>query len=533
MPATFSNDDTISLDAWSNYSGTLTTGSIPYVCTPEASDAELTPDAIMREQGDSIRRILDFCFSQPTPEPIRTMGSKYSFSSILRPSRVILDTPNMTKIRRVPVTMLTDGYQANRGAQGSGVPILVEGGTTVSSLNRRLANIGLALQTSGAGDGHRIAGCIATGTHGSALRVGAVHDTVLGIHLVISPDKALFVQSGTSPCCTEDWARWLEQQTGIPTEDCADDDAFHTTLVALGSLGIVFSVVIETIPLYRLQRKTTAFTADDATLWNAIDTLDTSALHPERQDAPHHFDVLFHPYPSGTGPGAWATLMWKTSAAGVPPTYPFPTPHDMASDTVGLIGSLAQALGGVVPLSTEIIRAVIDAQLTTRMAGSDGTVAFPGEIFGPTTLPEGKGASTEIVLDQRDARRALAILFDVLDSQASQGNHLLGAVAVRFIPETRAFLGMNIRPMSCYIELPSISNDDVRTVYRACWNALRDAGIAFTCHWGQLHGMLPEHVQAYFGARATAWRNTRATLLSDNARKVFAAPLLREVGLHS
>src|SRR4029078_4368692 len=101
-----------------------------------------------------------------------------------------LDTPFMNTIWRVAADSLTDSYKQTRGAEGR-VPVLVQSGTEGSAITRRLADIGLALQTSGAGDGHRIAGCIATGTHGSALGVGAVHDTILGLHIVVAPNQAV------------------------------------------------------------------------------------------------------------------------------------------------------------------------------------------------------------------------------------------------------------------------------------------------------------------------------------------------------
>ncbi len=58
---------------------------------------------------------------------------------------------------------------------------------TINVVNRELSAKGLALQTSGASDGQTFAGAIATGTHGADMKVGALHDTVLAVHLVVSP----------------------------------------------------------------------------------------------------------------------------------------------------------------------------------------------------------------------------------------------------------------------------------------------------------------------------------------------------------
>src|SRR5262249_16637927 len=160
-------------------------------------------------------------------------------------------------------------------------------------------------------------------------------------------------------------------------------------------------------------------------------------------DPPHHFDVVFHPYSSAEANGAYVTLLWKASAAGVPFTAPAPIPPDTSSDVMGLIGALADSLDGIVsaPITTLVLREVMRSQLAARLAGSNGTVRFPGEQFGPTSLPKGKGASTEIVVNHADVKRALRTIFDVLDAEASAGRHLLGAMAVRFVPQSRALLG--------------------------------------------------------------------------------------------
>jgi hypothetical protein len=532
MAPSFPHTQVKSLVEWSNYSGTIAHHAIPLFCTPDPANAVGSTSGAMVPQGESIRSILAYCFSQPTPEPVRALGSRWSFSRIIEPSHVVIDPPNLNVILRLSQEDLTDAYKQGPGAEGR-VPVFVEAGTTISAINRRLGQVGLALQTSGAGDGHRLAGCIATGTHGSALGIGAVHDTVLGVHLVVSPERAVFVQSASSPACVEEFADWLTTETGIVTQMIRDDDVFGAALVSLGSMGFVFSVVLETVPLYRLERATSVQRIDSSVLWKVIGDLDTSLMHPDRDDVPYHFDIVMHPYPEQGRIAAYATCLWKASADGVPFTSPDPLPPDTATDNMGLIGSLSDALGVLAgPLTTAVLQDVIGNQLETRYGNAHGTVAFPGEYFGPTTLPPGNGASTEIVVDHADAERAIRLVLDVLDRNAAFGRHLLGAIGIRFVPRTKSLLGMNIADMNCYIELPSIRNKDVLQVYADCWKMLRDQKVGFTCHWGQLHGLTPDQITDYFGDRAKRWKAARQQILDERARVVFGAPLLAEVGLH-
>jgi len=529
MPPSFPHTRVQAVQSWSNYSGTLHGRSIPLYCSPEGG----TTPAVLERHGQAIREILRYCFTQVPAEPVRTLGSTWSFSKVIEPGRVAIDPGNLTYMMRMPQEHFSDAYRA-RAALGF-VPVFAEGGTAISSINRRLGrDLGLALRTSGAGDGHRIGGCIATGTHGSALRIGALHDTVLGLYLVVGPDQALFVQRGTDAPFTPAAATWLQQQTGIPTRNVADDRSFHAAQVSLGSLGFVFGVVVEATTLYRFDIRRSQHRAGDPAVLHAIRTLDTAALHPDRAHAPYHFDVVMHPYPQAGEPGMFVTLMWKESAEGVPFASPLPGIPRTSSDTMGLIASLVQAFGGAPvtgPITLAVLQHFISQQLASGASPRQSDL-FPGQVFGPTTLPPGHGASTELAVDHAHAEAAIATVFEVLSAEAARGNFLLGAVAARFVPKTPALLGMNQFDKTCFIELPSIRNDDVLQIYQAIWAALDTKGIAFACHWGQLGGFTPSRVLRYYGAHAEDWKAARRALLgSDTAMHVFASNILHQAGL--
>lgn len=533
MPPNFPNTEVKHVESWSNYSGTVKNRSIPTYCTPEGG----VDESILRLHGNAVRGIARHCFSQTPPLRLSTVGSAWSFSSVVEPGQVVLDPANMNYMRRIPADLLNSTY-VNGVGKGK-TPVFMEGGTQINSINRRLArDLRLALQTSGSGDGHRIAGAIATGTHGSALQIGALHDTVLGMYLLVGPDRAVFVQSSSAPFATPEIASWLLSKTGIPTELASDDALFNAARVSLGALGIVLAVVVEAVPLYRLKYRSFARPWNDARVWEAINTLNTQPLHPDIAEVPYHFDVVMHPYPKDNAPGLYATLMWKVPADGELPADPLPAVPVASSDLMGLISKAAQGLGAglFADAAFSLIQDLISSQLGSRGASVEGAES-PGRMFGPTTLPPGSGASTEIVVDQRLAQVALNAIYTVLNAQKEAGHFLLGALGIRFVPATSATLGMNIAPMNCYIELPSVRNTNVLRIYRAVWNALEQQNIPFTCHWGQLNGMNASRLTHYFGAeRVAAWKRARARLLTSpngdtTGLKVFDAPILAEVGL--
>jgi peptidoglycan hydrolase-like protein with peptidoglycan-binding domain len=524
----FPNTEVRTVESWSNYTGTIAGRRIPIYCLPAGG----TDSSVLRLHGDALRAILQYCFDHEAQ--LRVFGSAWSFSKVLEAGDVVLDPGNMNFICQVPPYLLTDAYRA-RAVQGF-VPMFVEGGAQVADINRRLANdVRLALQTSGAGNGHRIAGAIATGTHGSALGIGALHDTVRALYVMVAPDRALFVQPATLPLCTDGVKAWLSNQTGVPTEVVTDDALFNAALVSLGSLGVVFGVVLEAVPLYQLLFSRVARRFDDPELWSVMRTLDTTPLHPQVPATPYHFDVVMHPYPANDDtPAMFGTLMWKLPAPAGPASSPLPAIPLASSDLLGFVSKLTQTLVGhlLEPIALPILRDYISQQMAANASPTNGR-GFPGEIFGPTSLPPGTGASTEIVVDHGYTERALRVVYRTLEARAPSGELLLGCIGVRFVPSTQALLGMNIAPMNTYIELPSIRNAKVLSLFGAIWDALESEGIPFTCHWGQLNGMTPPRLNAYFGTRVQAWKAARTQLLGKNATAlhVFAAPILKQVGL--
>lgn len=516
----FPSTEVKKVQRWTNYSATIERDIETFCTILDDADDVATK---LRQHGAALRAILQYCFDHDTP--VRTMGSRWSFSKIIQPDSVAIDPPNMNVMVKFAEAEVTDGYRDAFFSAGRR-PVFVEGGTTINRINARLGVAGLALQTSGAGDGHRVAGCLATGTHGSALGIGAVHDTVLGVYLMVAPDKALFVLPA-DPAITDAVPTRLAEQFGIPTEVVKDDELFAAALVTVGSLGIVLGVVLDTVPLYRLDRLIVPTSSDNQDLKDAITNLDSHTLWPARADHPYHFEVLFHPYPSRAKPSAYVTVMWKIGVDGTPFAGPSPIGPKTSSDVMGLVGALAGKIDGA--SLTPVVRLAINAQLAKQFQGQNGAV-FPGQAFGVTDLPAGTGASTEITVDHAQALVAIDVIASTLEGCAKRGDHLLGVYSTRYLPQTRALLGMNIRPMNCCIELPSIRSPQALVVYAEIRRALRAAAIPYACHWGQLPDEHPA-IETWFGDRVQRWKDARATMLDARGLTVFASPLLKDVGL--
>ncbi len=517
-----------SVARWSNYHGTIRDRAIPLVAVPDMP-SEIDPDAPPKlwRMGEALSKIVAHAIQER--KTLRVAGSRWSLSNVIEPGTILLDSAYMNEILKVPSSWLTAEYVQDRSARGL-VPIFVQGGTTVHSLNKSLADFGLALRTSGASDGQRIAGAIATGTHGSAVDFGAMHDAILAVHLVVAGDKALLVMPKTKPAMSDVVGYWLDAMTGIPTETLFDDDAFAAAQVSLGSLGVVHAVVLEAEKLYGLRRRVVAFEFEDARLRKAIETLDTLPLHPDRPARPFHFEVVLSPYPA-RGRTAFVVLLWKEDAY-PPPTAPPPQDPELSGDVFDFIGALNGRIAG--PTGGQVIEAVVNELLRQRYEERDEAPRSPGEVFGPTKLPPGNGTSTEIAVDHEHTLAMLDTIYATIGAEAAEGRHHLGAFGVRFVPRPRgggALLGMSQRGMTTHIEMGAIQSADAMQIFDRCWKALDEARIPFTCHWGQQGGHTPARVQRYFGDNAKKWRNARKAMLTNAAREVFASQILASAGL--
>lgn len=514
----FPNTSAAPLARWSNFHHTIVDRPVP---------AYLTPGAHSRDGArlaQALSAILEYCAAEP-PQRLCTVGSRWSLSNVLDPAEVILDPGVWNQLAAVEPGWISEDYRRHAAESGR-VPVIVQGGTQIRTLNEILGRAGLALQVTGASDGHRIAGCIATGTHGSHLKVGAVHDTILGVYLVTEPGRACLLQ----PCrrvFSGELARWFSDATTLQTDDVADDELFEAALVGLGGLGFVHSVIVEAVPLYQWHGHSMARALGDADVWHAIETLDTRRL--DATPDPDYFSVIFSPFAGKSSHGCTATLLWKCAPI---TSYASAQPVQAATST-----DLSRLLSDLIPrvdggLVGDALAHVIAQQTAEQYPAGRIAPVFPGTYFGPTTLPEGNGRSSEVVVDHRHARRAVQTVLQSLQREGDAGRHLLGGVGVRFAPRTRASLGMNIHPMNTYIEFPSLNSAATSTIQRAVWRALRDADVPFICHWGQEYGMDPLSVSRYYGDRLVRWRRARTRLLRTPAlRAVFVNPLLERLGL--
>jgi hypothetical protein len=507
---------------WMNKHGTFTQPNVTRLLPVASTSSDIL--ARWQRVGEVCQAVVQYAFDNT--EPLRPDGSRWSLSNVAVPSRLALSLAVHDVCAQIPDGWVSPAYQTQL-ALAEITPMLVSGSMEIHRLNRTLAIQNLALQTSGASDGQTLAGACATGTHGAAIHVGAIHDTVRAVHLMLAPNRAVLLQPAFAPllsAAADDLTDWL----GFPTELVSNDELYHASLVHLGSLGLVLNVVVETVPLYYLTRISVPHLDSDAA-WKA------ALQHPgAASPTPYHFEILINPYsplPS-TEPRAWVISMYTARFTGQTDVEVRPgTPTPPNPDLVGIISRLLEVFDARPSNPTfrrHVTKELVERYGRTRMEQK----ATPGVMFGPTGLPESRGDSLEFAFDAQHALTGVDIILDVFKQRLRRGDQFPGGVGIRFVRSSEALLALNIPNPTCCVELPSVRTAELRPIFAACEAALRANGIIFGSHWGQTHLNTPERVEAWWGHRAQQWRAARAQLLPDaTSRTVFASRILADTGL--
>jgi hypothetical protein len=505
-----------------------------YEVTPRAG----TLQGLLAEVGGAVRAVVADAFA--TGQPLRVPGGRWSLSTIGKPRASMLDLGNYRSIGPVMPQWLTPQYAALSAQSGVGAT-LIAAGMTVNVVNRELAKAGRALKTSGASDGQTFAGAIATGTHGADLKVGALHDTVLAVHLVVSPTRSVLIQPAAGALNGEA-ASTLASWFGMPCDLLSDDQLFRAVKVHLGSLGVVLNVVVETVPLYYLDRERTAHR--DGASWRAVLTSrnpkNANGLHGADPD---YLQFIVNPYvPSPeTDPRAWMISMRKVPYTGQAGVITTPTESSLKSDLADFLPALVTFYQQNIELpGNPVLRLVTSSQLRKIYgANANSTSALPGAMFGPPDFlgidfNPVRGASAEYVFDATQARLGVETILDTLASQLAAAQHqYLGGIGIRFVKGSNGWLAPNAKAMNCFVELQSLHTQELPAIHAAIGAALSQAGVPYGGHWGQWFMNTPQVAERWWGADAVqSWKAARADLLpTAAARDIFASPILTGAGL--
>lgn len=440
--------------------------------------------------------------------PLRALGSGWSWTKIATADEgIMLDTKPLNMIFDISDKSVAPGYTGDASKL-----FLAQCGNGVWEISKFLKTRMLSLKTSGASNGQTIAGVTATGAHGSTFDVGAVQDFVVGLHIIVSPTRHVWLEKASYPVVSASFIQNLKMEL------IQDDGLFNAALVSFGSFGIIHGVMIETEEIFLLESYMERMPFDDS-LRQIMQTLDFSAAKlPCGNERPFHFSVSVNPYDIPNG--AYVTTMYKRPyKAGYTPPARNLNGIGPGDDAPCFIGHLTQAIPALVPV---LVNKLLAGALTP-FAKEFGTL---GEIFDNTTL-HGKLLSAAIGIPITHVTKVTDLLLEINKSNGP----FAGLFAYRFVKKSNATLAFTRFDQTCILELDAAFSDETYAFYTAVWKMLENEGIPFTFHWGKVNELDFNRITNMYGANANAWIAARNKLLDSDTRKVFTNAILQQWGL--
>lgn len=443
-----------------------------------------------------------------TNTPFRSLGAGWSFTKVATATNgYMLDTKQLNTTMSLSAQSVSENYKGD-----SKKLLFAQCGCGVWELSKELRTKNLSLKTSGASNGQTIVGVMATGAHGSSIDVGSVQDYVVGIHLIVSPDRHVWLERESVPVVTDSFTQKLQ------TELVRDDDLFNSALVSFGSFGIIHGVLVEAEDLFLLETYMRKMPYDTQ-LKDAMGTLNFNGLDlPYGDERPFHFAVSINPY--DTENKAYVYSFYKrpyrddyvrpvVNAEGIGP----------GDDAPCFIGRLTDAIPALVPTLVNKLLAGVFVPFEKQF----GTLS---EIFNNTTL-RGKLLSAAIGLPLDRVNRVTEILLEMNKTEGP----FPGLFAYRFVKKSDAKLAFTKFEYTCILELDGAFSDASQNFYKAVWKRLDEEKIPYTFHWGKINELNFDRISRMYGDDANTWITARNKLLDGPGRKVFANQLLQQWGL--
>ncbi|MDB4901987.1 MAG: FAD-linked oxidoreductase [Mucilaginibacter sp.] len=456
-----------------------------------------------------------------TQTPLRSLGAGWSWTKIATVNNgVMLDTKPLNTRFNITKASVSDAYPGDPAYL-----LFAQSGMSIQEIDDFLLEKKQSLKTSGASNGQTIAGAIGTGVHGAAFDFGAIPEFVVGLHIVVSATRHVYLERASEPVVSDAFIQ------NIQAEHILDDDLFNAALVSFGSFGIIHGVMIGTEDLFLLETYIQRMPYDDSDsgkiLKGIMQTLDFSTANlPCGNERPYHFAVLLNPYDMAKG--AYVTTMYKrayttdysppvANLAGIGPGDDAPTFIGLLTESIpALVPTLVnKILGASLPLS--------DLDPHGKPIKQMGTV---GEIFNNTNL-RGKLLSAAVGFPIGMVNQVISL---VLEANQNIGP-FAGLFSFRFVKKSTATLGFTKFEHTCVMELDAAYSGSVYNFYSQIWKMLEDNGIPFTFHWGKVNELFAERINNMYGAAATSWMAARNKLLDANSIKVFTNPILQQWGL--
>jgi len=393
---------------------------------------------------------------------IRMTGSGHSFSDVAINADWLLSPSGLTQVLPLDVSSLRVDAKPE-------TLVRVQSGCTIRNLNLALEDRGLALQNMGGADVQTFVGAASTGTHGSGLAFGPLASQIEAIQLVGAGGEMLQLEPRDGISEANKFSGRLIEQPHIKVSLRHDDKLFNAVAVSLGSMGVIYAVILRAAHKFWLVERRTLTTWEElAKADGVVDRLMTS--RPIRRAVPDqnplpagdcvpgpgvepdHIEIYYTPYPEADGSHlALLTERWRVDCK--PPGVGEPRGSPLF--TLGEdLSVLADQLGLLVPTAGKNIDDVRHFhQLALGQLKQKYFANVSYKVFSIGILNEIHAYGIELAFDLKDIKAAVAGNFHLAAELASDHIFHTTPVSLRFVDASSATLAMQAGRRTLMMEI--------------------------------------------------------------------------------
>lgn len=462
----------------------------------------------LREAAADVQRWLQ---SAKTAEvPVRPVGGAWSPSNIQTvQDGWMLNTRRFNRCFRIAATDLLQPAAAEAGTL-----LLAEGGVQIDEINDRLeTDMHRSLRSTGASNGQTLAGACATGTHGSVIGAGGIQDHVRAVQ-VVTPAGAYWIEPSGGLMSDQ----FIAECGSVPVRD---DEAFEAALVAVGSLGIVTAMVIETDPIYLVRPvlKLIDFRREDLEMLGRAEFAAFSERHGSGGE-PYFVMVITNPF-KPFGRKAVVRFLYRSEYRPDYPRADSPAQLGAGYDAFSMLGWLLRTF----PLARgwilqTIMKLAVGRGITDQVYGTWGETT-------ETHKPLANLFTGAINCERANLARAYEPLCRAFTRAGGST-----VVTLRFLKGGHGLLSPARWGSTVAIDCDGPGGRATERAYLKVAAALDAEGIPFTCHWGKFNRLDAARVARDYGEDLVRWKTVRDRLLpGDDDLRLFSTPVLDRLGL--
>ena len=439
---------------------------------------------------------------------VRAVGSGHSWSDVALTRGFLILPVGLAKPLDLEEELL-------RPRPSEGEPLVrVEAGMRVRELNAHLDSLGLALRIMGGYDGQTIAGVISTSTHGSGLGFGPITDDVRSLEVVGSGGELYRIEPAdgiTDPAAfAERRPEWTLLQ---------DDDAFNASRVAMGCLGVIYSVTLAVQPKFYLREVRTLTTWDEVR-----EKLLEGALLRENR----HCEIYFNPYEqSGTHHCLITTRNEVTREQYDRDRH---RSRHFFAELLSTLKITPWVINLIQGLRPSISPGMIDRALKTLADRDYTNASYRVFNIGTANYLPAYSAEVGVPVDERGLYiQAVEKIFEVATRHRKLGNSYQSSpISLRFVRASDALLSMMNGHDTMMIELIMLTHTEGGFELLADYEEALYA-LSGRPHWGQVNTLTgSDGLLESMYPRLQDWLAVHGRL---NASGVFDGPFSKRVGI--